>query len=202
MINFVINNFNMTDLVPAGGLTVNENVRKTLFDYAMQGKWADAKKLYQENLGLRIEKITEAGDTALHLAVWDRNDKVVKEMVGLVSLEQRDAVLKSQNEQGNTPLHLSAYIGNDSMCNCFLRKYKDLLSVEGENPLLRVLNKEGENPLFLAACSGQIKAFLCLAPESESGLLRNKKGETILHSAMAGGHFSKHFHLLSSYTYI
>ena len=177
----MINSFNMTEL---GGSTLNEIVRKTLFHYAMQGKWADAKKLNQEYPWLWLEKITVHGDTALHLAVKDRKDRVVEEMVELVSLD----VLKSQNEEGNTPLHLSASIGNDSMCNCFLRKYKDMLSV---------LNKEGENPLFLAARSGQKKAFLCLAPESESDLLRNKKGETILHSAMAGGHFGKHFHLLT-----
>ena len=176
----------MTDLVPARGFSANEIVRKKLFDSAMQGNWAKAKKLYQKNPWLRSEKITVEGDTALHLAVRDRNDKVVEEMVELVSPEQYDAVLKSQNEQGNTPLHLSAYIGNDSMCKCFLSKYKDLLSV---------LNNEGENPLFLAARFGQIKAFLCLA--SKSDLLRNKKGETILHSAMAGGHFGKHFHLLT-----
>ena len=205
MINFVINNFNMTDFVSAGGVAANEIVRKTLFDYAMQGEWAKANKLYQKNPWLRSEKITVDGNTALHLAVQDRNDKVVEEMVKLVSFEQSDDVLKSQNKQGNTPLHLSASIGNVSMCNCFLSKYKDLLSVlnkEGENPLLSVLNEGGENPLFLAARFGQIKAFLCLAPELESGLLRNKKGETILHSAMAEGHFGKHFHLLSSYTYI
>ena len=207
MINFVINNFNMTDFVSARGVAANEIVRKTLFDYAMQGEWAKAKKLYQKNPWLRSEKITVDGNTALHLAVQDRNDKVVEEMVKLVSFKQSDDVLKSQNKQGNTPLHLSASIGNVSMCNCFLSKYKDMLSVinkEGENPLLSVLNNEGENPLFLAARFGHIKAFLCLAPELESGLLRNKKGETILHSAIAEGHFGKHFHLLTHtyrYTY-
>ena len=219
MINFVINNFNMTDFVSARGVAANEIVRKTLFDYAMQGEWAKAKKLYQKNPWLRSAQITVDGNTALHLAIQDRNDKVVEEMVKLVSFEQSDDVLKSQNKQGNTPLHLSASIGNVSMCNCFLSKYKDLLSVinkegenpllsvlnnEGENPLLSVLNNEGENPLFLAARFGHIKAFLCLAPELESGLLRNKKGETILHSAIAEGHFGKHFHLLTHtyrYTY-
>ena len=189
MINFVINSFNMTELGQTRGSTVNEIVRKTLFDYAMQGKWAYAKKLYQENLWLRAEKITVDGDTALHLAVKDRKDRVVEEMVELVSLD----VLKLKNKKGNTPLHLSASIGKASMCKCFISKCKDLLSIR---------NEEGENPLFVAARFGKIKAFLCLAPESE--LLRNKEGQTILHSAMAGGHFSKHFHLLTHtyrYTY-
>ena len=191
MINFVINSFNMTELGQTRGSTVNEIVRKTLFDYAMQGKWADAKKLYQENLWLRAEKITVDGDTALHLAVKDRKDRVVEEMVELVSLN----VLKLKNEKGNTPLHLSASIGKASMCKCFISKCKDLLSIR---------NEEGENPLFVAARYGKIKAFLCLAPESELDLLRNKKGQTILHSAMAGGHFGEHFHLLTHtyrYTY-
>ena len=144
---------------------MNEIVRKTLFDYAMQGKRTDAKKLYQENLWLRVEKITVDGDTALHLAVRDRKDKVVEEMVELVSLD----VLKLKNEKGNTPLHLSASIGKASMCKCFINKCKDLLSIR---------NEEGENPLFLAARFGKIKAFLCLASESESELEKENNKNT------------------------
>ena len=120
-------------------------------------------------------------------------------MVELVSSREEYDVLKSKNEQGNTPLHLAASMSNVSMCKCIARKGEDLLQrignkdgKENEIHLLHIRNKDGETPLFLAVRHGQTEAFLCLQGEApESARLRNNKGETILHCALAGGNFSK-----------
>ena len=177
------------------GSTKNDEVRRNLFDCAMQGKWDEAMKLYKQHLWLRSEKITKDGDTALHIAVRDRQEWVVGEMVKLVTTpEQNEGVLKSQNDKKNTPLHLAALIGNVSMCECFTKEHNDLVGI---------CNEDGENPLFLAARYGKIKAFNCLLPKAlelsvasktDHIHCRNKKGETILHCAIHEGHFSKHFH--------
>ena len=151
-------------------------------------------KVYRQHPWLHPVKITPGGDTALHIAVWDCKESWVDaKMVKLVRdhPQQYEGVLKSKDEQGNTPLHLAATIGNVSMCKCITREPNDLVSIG---------NKDRENPIFLAARHGKIEAFLCLlckASESDPDSYiyrRNKKGEIILHCAIAGGHFSKHVH--------
>ncbi|KAJ9696089.1 hypothetical protein PVL29_008372 [Vitis rotundifolia] len=181
------------------GSTLNDEVRRNLFDCAMQGKWPEAMKLYKQHLWLHSEKITKDGDTALHIAVRDRKEWVVEEMVKLVSPEQYEGVLKSQNDKKNTPLHLAASIGNVSMCECFTKEHNDLVGI---------CNEDGENPLFLAARHGKIKAFNCLLPKAlklnvasktDHIHCRNKKGETILHCAIDEGHFKLAFLIIERY---
>ena len=176
------------------GCSKSDEARRNLLNYALQGKWDEAMKVYQQHPWLHQVKITPGGDTALHIAVWDCKESwVVAKMVKLVRdhPQQYEGVLKSKDEQGNTPLHLAATIGNVSMCKCITREPNDLVSIG---------NKDGENPIFLAARHGKIEAFLCLlckASESDPDSYiyrRNKKGEIILHCAIAGGHFSKHVH--------
>ena len=53
------------------GTTKNDEVRRNLFDCAMQDKWDEAVKVYEQQPWLRPEKITEGGDTLLHIAVRD-----------------------------------------------------------------------------------------------------------------------------------
>ncbi|KAL6338280.1 hypothetical protein AAG906_018551 [Vitis piasezkii] len=182
------------------GSTKNDEVRRNLFDCAMQGKWDDAVQVYEQQPWLRREKITEGGDTPLHIAVRDRQEWVVEKMVKLVGTpsQQSEDVLKSKNKKGNTPLHLAASIGNVSMCQCFTKE---------RNYLVGICNEDGENPLFLAARHGKIKAFICLLDKpwepdlasSDNIHRRNKKGETILHCAIAGGHFELAFLIIERY---
>ncbi|KAL6338302.1 hypothetical protein AAG906_018577 [Vitis piasezkii] len=169
------------------GCSKSDEARRNLLNYALQGNWDEAMK------------ITPGGDTALHIAVWDCKESwVVAKMVKLVRdhPQQYEGVLKSKDEQGNTPLHLAATIGNVSMCKCITREPNDLVSIG---------NKDGENPIFLAARHGKIEAFLCLlckASESDPDSYiyrRNKKGEIILHCAIAGGHFKLAFLIIQRY---
>nr|CAN79882.1 hypothetical protein VITISV_002537 [Vitis vinifera] len=182
------------------GTTKNDEVRRNLFDCAMQDKWDEAVKVYEQQPWLRPEKITEGGDTLLHIAVRDHQEWVVEKMVKLLRthFQQSEDVLKSKNKKGNTPLHLAASIGNVSMCQCFTMERNDLVGI---------CNEDGENPLFLAARHGKIKAFICLLPKpwepdfasSVDIHRRNKKGETIIHCAIAGGHFELAFLIIERY---
>ncbi|WKA01707.1 hypothetical protein VitviT2T_019975 [Vitis vinifera] len=147
----------------------------------MEGDWEAVVTTYEDQPWAGREKITK-GNTALHIAVLDRQESIVQKLVQVIG-NQKD-VLDIKKEQGDTPLHLAAAIGNVSMC---------LHIACGHPYLVGVCNKELETPLFVAARHGKIGAFFCLLDMSGSraqfyGKLRNKNGETILHCAIAGGH--------------
>lgn len=170
--------------------TENDENRRRLFDSAMQGQWDEAIRLYQQHPWLRLQKITESDDTALHIAVLDHKEWVVRKMVELVTTSKKPkespAVLKSTNEAGDTPLHLAALKGSASMCDC----------LAGIGDIVSMRNTAGENPLFMAARHGSIKTFISLKRHaSDLDIVRHRdgKGETVLHRAIAHGHFSKHF---------
>ena len=174
---------------PVPGNRKKEHVRKVLFENAMQGKWKAVVNMYRRWPWLGKEKINRGGNTALHMAVSDRQERFVEQLVKVILLRSGmpEVVLQIKNKQGNTPLHLAASLGNVSMCKC----------IPSWRPgLVGVLNDEGETPLFLAARHGKMDAFFCLLSRDTEKYVdtRNKKGETVLHCAINGGHFSKHFH--------
>ncbi|ESR34153.1 hypothetical protein CICLE_v10004568mg [Citrus x clementina] len=116
--------------------------------------------------------------------------------------ENPSDVLKLQNRKGNTALHLAAALGNEVMCHCMASKDPKLVAVR---------NHEGETPLFLAALEGQKDAFLCLhlldteskgdknKNDSRAATFRKNNGDTILHAAIFGEHFSLAFQIICYY---
>ncbi|KAK9942838.1 hypothetical protein M0R45_008486 [Rubus argutus] len=61
-----------------------ESIQKDLFKFAMKNKWKEVVEVYRENNLAHKAKITRLGDTALHLAVFDGQEKHVEELVQLV----------------------------------------------------------------------------------------------------------------------
>ena len=86
------------------------------------------------------------------MAVSAEKEEIVEQLVEQISPSELD-VLKIGNEEGDTPLHLAASIGNVQMCNCITAKDPNLVGVR---------NREAETPLFMAALHGQKDAFLFL----------------------------------------
>ncbi|XP_034690191.1 uncharacterized protein LOC117917860 isoform X2 [Vitis riparia] len=169
---------------PVPGNRKKEHVRKVLFENAMQGKWKAVVNMYRRWPWLAKEKINRGGNTALHMAVSDRQERFVEQLVEVILLRSGmpEVVLQIKNKKGNTPLHLAASLGNVSMCKC----------IPSQRPgLVGVLNDEGETPLFLAARHGKMDAFFCLLSSDTEKYVdtRNKKGETVLHCAINRGHF-------------
>uniref|UniRef100_F6HZN5 PGG domain-containing protein n=1 Tax=Vitis vinifera TaxID=29760 RepID=F6HZN5_VITVI len=132
---------------PVPGNRKKEHVRKVLFENAMQGKWKAVVNMYRRWPSLGKEKINRGGNTALHMAVSDRQERFVEQLVEVILLRSGmpEVVLQIKNKQGNTPLHLAASLGNVSMCKCIPSRRPGLVGV---------LNDEGETPLFLAARHG------------------------------------------------
>ncbi|KAK4283814.1 hypothetical protein QN277_000725 [Acacia crassicarpa] len=173
------------------------------------GEWSKVIQAYKDDSMLREAKITPAGDTVLHVAVSNCEEKVVAEIVhflfpkeksptkdhvalildgdgGDKSSSSKSIFLGVENDRKNTPLHLAGAMGNDWICKKIGRKDPSLIA----RP-----NIDGETPLFLAALHGQKLTFLWLhylyvgsnSTDFAHCIRQNK--DTILHCAIAEGHF-------------
>ncbi|XP_021821937.1 uncharacterized protein LOC110763456 [Prunus avium] len=172
-----------------------ETIREHLFHITMENKWKEVVITYKLNPEAHEARITSAGDTALHIAVSERQEDYVKELVKLMPNEK----LKTENKRRNTPLHIAASMGNERMCECIATR----------DPLLvGAFNADKETPLFLAALHGKKAAFLCLhniciaSPDGKQKLndyYRRKDGDTILHCAISGDYFDLAFQIIHLY---
>ncbi|TQD99261.1 hypothetical protein C1H46_015050 [Malus baccata] len=173
-----------------------EKMKKYLFQVAMQSKWEEVVRTYKFNKKACGAKITKSGDTALHVAVSDGQDEHVEELVKLITAEE----CKIQNERGNTPLHIAAWMGNVTMCSCL---------ANGHPSLVTTFNVDNETPLFLAAVYGKKDAFLCMHqiyiptlgddPRKRYNYCRRNNGDTILHVTIAREYFDLAFQIILLY---
>ncbi|XP_030946131.1 uncharacterized protein LOC115970679 [Quercus lobata] len=173
----------------------DEKIKKDLFKMAMRGQWEDVVNIYSENKKLHKAKLTSSGDTALHIAVSDGKEEEVRKLVGCIPAQpDRKDVLTIKNEQGSTPLHIAASMGNVAMCECIARVDPSLVGAR---------NDDNETPFFLAALSGKKDAFLRLhqicGTENGYEYSRRKDGDTILHCAIAGDYFELAFRIIHLY---
>ena len=100
-----------------------EKINKDLFKMAMRGQWENVVEIYSKNNTLHKAKLTSSGDTALHIAVSDGKEKVVRKLVRYISAQpDKKEALQIKNEQGSTPLHIAASMGNVAMCECAWQK--------------------------------------------------------------------------------
>ncbi|KAL8548198.1 hypothetical protein ACS0TY_007496 [Phlomoides rotata] len=162
-----------------------ENKKKLdILGHVAQGDWYKVEKKYYEEPESRKVKIPRTGDTALHVAVSDeREEGFVERMVWAAGSD----VLAMGNEQGNTPLHLAATLGNTRICRCI---------AERDGSLIGAHNDYGETPLFSAVTRGRTQAFLYLhhfCKHKEYAYYRRNNGDTILHSAISERHFGERF---------
>ncbi|KAK7303003.1 hypothetical protein RJT34_13902 [Clitoria ternatea] len=181
-----------------------ERANKRLFKHCMKGDWEKVVEIYKNHKRAQTARITKSCNTALHVAVTDGQDDVVRQLVQLICSheDQREEVLRIQNERGNTALHFAASMGSVEMCECI---------AEAEASLLSIRNVDGETPLFLAALHGRKEAFLALHyihishndPETHTAnyysICRRIDGDTILHSAIANDYFDLAFQIIHLY---
>ncbi|XP_054783991.1 uncharacterized protein LOC129290956 [Prosopis cineraria] len=176
--------------------------KKVLFSCAMKGEWGRVIEMYKEDSTFHKARITRSGHTALHIAVSDGKEDVVRQMVDVIKPQQPQEepikALRTHNNRNNTALHLAASMGNATMCHI-------IASVE--RTLVDDRNADGETPLFLAALHGRKQAFLCLhsirnPPNTDSPFYvncRRNDGDTILHSAINGDHFDLALQIIHLY---
>ena len=174
-----------------------EDIKETLFNSAIKGKWEDVVDLYRRQPRAHKAKMVVSGETALHMAVSAGKDDVVEQLVELIS-EPKVEALSIGNDRGNTPLHLAASMGNAHMC-----RYISAIDTR----LVAARNREKETPLFLAVLHGHTDAFLWLREKCSGNepyeYCRRGDGKTILHCAIAGEYFGECFQTFDySFLYI
>ncbi|KAG4971234.1 hypothetical protein JHK82_036901 [Glycine max] len=172
---------------------------ESLFNYAVKGQWREALDAYNKNPGALEAKITKVEDTVLHVAVHVGQTCFVKSVLDNIDKEVSLNILCMQNSKGNTPLHLSAQLGNVELCHNMAQRDPKLVCFP---------NVEGETPLFLAAVHGKREAFFCLhenqqrrRDDEEDGslLVRKSNGDTILHSTIASEYFGLALQIIELY---
>ncbi|KAE8009777.1 hypothetical protein FH972_006193 [Carpinus fangiana] len=147
---------------------------------AREDKWDEVFNIYKWTPLAHKAKITNSGDTALHIAVSDDNEKRFEELITEIISKGSEGkkALKVKKEQGNTALHAAALMGSVRMCQ----------RIAKVDPLLvGVRNEDGETPFFLAAVHGKKEAFLCLlevcgSKDTCEDYSRRNDGDTILRS--------------------
>nr|XP_028956174.1 uncharacterized protein LOC103408076 isoform X8 [Malus domestica] len=172
-----------------------EKIKRYLFQIAMRSKWKAVVRIYRLNKEAHGAKITKSCDTALHVAVSDGQEEHVKELVNQITGKE----LEIQNERGNTPLHIAAWMGNETMCSFLANAHPSLVTT---------FNVDNETPLFLAAVYGKKDAFLCMHriytptlddPRKRYNYCRRNNGDTILHCAISGDYFDLAFQIIHLY---
>lgn len=143
------------------------DIKKVLLNNAMEGNWNDVIMIYEKHVAAHRVKITKFGDTAIHVAVSDGQDGIVKQLVSIVHLDH----LRIKNDLGSTPLHMAAIMGNVSMCECIASKNTHLIGIP---------NKENETPFFLAVLHGKRDAFLASIPSVRKGRGTGIVGEKMM----------------------
>ncbi|CAI9107769.1 OLC1v1007207C2 [Oldenlandia corymbosa var. corymbosa] len=176
-----------------------EDIKKNLFKTAMRGDWTQVINIYKQHPEIHSAKITKTGDTALHIAAMDGQAGVVQELVKVIGNEGISGghaleALATENERGNTPLHLAAALGSVPMCQCIANVDLKLIGCR---------NHDSETPFFLAVLHGRKDAFLCLhsicGSKQGYSFCRRNDGETILHCAIAGEYFDLAYQIIHLY---
>ncbi|XP_062079950.1 uncharacterized protein LOC133784678 [Humulus lupulus] len=175
----------------------------------MKNKWKEVVELYSRHPLAHVTRISRSGYTALHVAVSDGKEDIVKKLVAeLVKTAPSGvpAALKIRNEEGNTPLHVAASMGSVDMCKLIVSGDVSLDRTGGAE-LVEIQNELGETPLFLAAFHGKMQTFLYLNDvlvrrrkvEDAIRSCRRNDGDTILHCTINAEYMDLAFQIVKSY---
>ena len=120
--------------------------RRKLYQAALNGDWKSVKDM--PNIQ---RKITNKGETTLHVAAAANHEDFVKNLVNRLPKER----LTAENDVGNTALTYAAVAGNVKIAKVMLKK----------NPELPNLGRE--KPLFMAASLGHSQMVQFLYSETK-----------------------------------
>ncbi|KAL0442319.1 UNVERIFIED_CONTAM: hypothetical protein Slati_1954600 [Sesamum latifolium] len=112
-----------------------------MYQAAMKGDWQAAAVLLQRNPNLASAKITESGDTALHMAAATSRTRFVRELVGWMA----EGDLLSKNKHGHTAFCYAAASGIVEIAAVMREKNENLITCPGNNEM---------KPLYIAASLG------------------------------------------------
>ncbi|XP_075640691.1 uncharacterized protein LOC142612490 [Castanea sativa] len=165
---------------------------RRLFQSAVQGDWDGVVNLCeQEHFAFNVQ-ITRSEDTILHLAAYNKLEKIFERLLELLAgkgdLAQSSLELVNMNK--DTVLHIAASVGSETMC-------RNIIDTAESKKLLSCRNKDGETPLFSAVLHGHKDVFLYLhsicGPEDGYDYCSREDGENILHCAITEEYYGEYF---------
>ncbi|KAK2387278.1 hypothetical protein QL285_061074 [Trifolium repens] len=147
--------------------------------------WEEVITYYEQNKSYHTLKVKERG-TALHIAISNGEEVAVKKLVDAILQHHDDESgaiplsLEMKNERGATPLHIAAFRGFTSMCECIIGKNGQ------RKDLVRIENDKGETPLFWAVQGQKLDTFVYLRQffSNDVNIVMDNNGKTILHVAI------------------
>ncbi|CAI9271304.1 unnamed protein product [Lactuca saligna] len=115
-------------------------VQKQLYKATLGGKWRDVEIVLVERQVTVLNKITNNGNTALHVAVGTSKEPwFLQRLLGVIP-ENRH-LLDVRNSDGSTLLHVAAIVGNTEATDILLGRYPQLLLAK---------DNKGHTPLAIA----------------------------------------------------
>nr|XP_015891494.2 uncharacterized protein LOC107425937 [Ziziphus jujuba var. spinosa] len=146
---------------------------ENLFQVALKGKWGEVEKIDEKDPRSYKLKITRMGGTALHMAVAEEQDSVIK-LVNEICKNDIGALKIMQR-----PL------------------------AEADPSLLGIRTKNKDIPLFIASLHAKMDVFLCLhsviicfsSSSDRYNTRRLTDGETVLHVAIAREFFGMSYNV-------
>lgn len=126
------------------GKVNRQKLRPFLYRAALRGDWKDAEAVLSLDRSIASDKITNTGDTALHVAAASKKTAFVRKLVEYLNENE----LALPNKHGNTALCFAAISGIVEIAEVMCKKNKKLPIIHGSN---------GMTPLRLAAMLGKRK---------------------------------------------
>ncbi|CAH1448937.1 unnamed protein product [Lactuca virosa] len=111
-----------------------------LYRYTHYGIWDWVERILSEGMVTVIDKITNNGNTALHVAVGASKKPEFLEKL-LERIPENTQLMDLRNSDGSTLLHVAAIIGNTEAADILVAREPDLLLAK---------DNEGQTPLALA----------------------------------------------------
>ncbi|KAK4281208.1 hypothetical protein QN277_012730 [Acacia crassicarpa] len=172
---------------------------ESLYSSTLEGRWEEVVAEYKKNARIHKRPINITNDTALHVAVNDNKDDVVKKLVEELKRYKKSlSALELGNDMGDTPLHCAASRGSLEMCRCIAEAQGG-----GDCKLIEARNRNQETPLYLAALHGYKDAFLYLysrcADKTVGPCRRGSDGDTVLHCTIRRDYFELAYEIIHLY---
>ncbi|GKV28736.1 hypothetical protein SLEP1_g37750 [Rubroshorea leprosula] len=165
----------------SGGEEINRPYWLKLTKKIYKGDWQDVREFIFDKGRITFPQITGFEETALHVAIKAEQDKIVKELIEMMSIPE----LEKMDCNGHTALSLVAFEGR--------KEWAELL-VQKNQGLLTIADKVGNIPLTRAANYGREEMTHYLYDETLN-YIQTSRHDNILQPGKEGNHG---FHLLRS----
>ncbi|CAH1449151.1 unnamed protein product [Lactuca virosa] len=159
-----------------------------LYQFTQRGYWPSVKEILRKRRVTVTDKITNNGNTALHIAVGTSKMPEFLEKL-LERIPENTQLMDVKNSDGSTLLHVAAIIGNIEAADILVARNPDLLLAK---------DNEGQTPLALALSNMHTETARHLLQHiktdiQKDALFSGKTGDELLVSVISSKDFLTDF---------